>query len=280
MITQAEEEYVKERAYLPEHIPGYVRSVTGGEPFLLEPYLCYVAGEVLIFVAYPLNPSFDEAGMEGIFREAVKRFQPRRAAVMAQAAPGLEGDLSHRDSFYKIDLTDFRVSSKVRNMVRRAGRDLEIEAGGEFKEEHRALISEFLVSHGIDAETRWIYERIPEYARSGSSAVLFQARNSSGELAAFDIADFGASHWAFYMFNFRSARTCVSGASDLLLNAIIDVARRQGKRFLNLGLGINDTVAFFKKKWGGTPFLRHEVLTYRPKPTSLFRSLLEGFKAC
>ncbi len=280
MITRAEEAYVKEQAYLPEHVPGYVRSITGGEPFLLEQYLCYVAEGVLIFVGYPLNHSSDGSVMEEILREAVKRFHPRQAAILTDSVPPLEGDARPPDSYYKIDLADLRTSSKVKNMVRRAGRDLEVAIGGEFTDEHRALISDFLASHPVDDETRWIYERIPDYAASGPSVLLFHARNASGKLVAFDIAEFGARDWAFYMFNFRSALTCVPGASDLLLHAVILEARRQGKSSLNLGLGINSSVAFFKRKWGGFPFLRHQVLVHRPKPSSLFRSLLEGLKAC
>jgi hypothetical protein len=279
-ITRAEEEYVKEQAYLPEHIPGYVQSITGGEPFLLDQYLCYLAEGVLIFVGYPLNHSSDRPRMEEILREAVIRFQPRQAAILTESVPPLEGEPSHPDSYYKINLADFRVPSKVRNMVRRAGRDLEVATGGEFTDEHRVLISDFLGSHCVDEGTRWIYERIPDYAASGPSVLLFDARNASGKLVAFDIAEFGANDWAFYMFNFRSTRTCVPGASDLLLHAVILEARRQGKSSLNLGLGINDRMAFFKKKWGAFPFLRHQVVVHRPKPPSLFRSLLEGLKAC
>jgi hypothetical protein len=279
-ITRAEEEYLKEQAYLPEHIPGYVQSITGGEPFLLDQYLCYLAEGVLIFVGYPLNHSPDRPRMEEILREAVIRFQPRQAAILTESVPPLEGEASHPDSYYKIDLADFRVPSKVRNMVRRAGRDLKLATGGEFTDEHRVLISDFLGSHHVDEETRWIYERIPDYAASGPSVLLFHARNASGKLVAFDIAEFGARDWAFYMFNFRSTRTRVPGASDLLLQAVILEARRQGKSSLNLGLGINDRVAFFKKKWGAFPFLRHQVLVHRPKSPSLFRSLLEGLKAC
>ena len=55
----------------------------------------------------------------------------------------------------------------------------------------------------------------------------------------------------------RSSKRAAPGASDLLLHRIAEDARAEGKRFLNLGLGVNDGVRFFKEKWGGVPFARH-----------------------
>ncbi|MBT9139112.1 MAG: hypothetical protein DDT31_01693 [Syntrophomonadaceae bacterium] len=54
----------------------------------------------------------------------------------------------------------------------------------------------------------------------------------------------------------------MSGASDLILYEIIKTAQEMGKSFVNLGLGINEGVAFFKKKWGGSPFLNYEFCLY------------------
>ena len=40
-----------------------------------------------------------------------------------------------------------------------------------------------------------------------------------------------------------------------LLNALLDEAAGRGHMLLNLGLGINPGVAFFKRKWNARPWL-------------------------
>jgi len=277
MISASEEDFIKDHAYVPEHIPGYVQTISRGEPFLLKDYLCYQAEGFIIFVGYPLKNSFDENKMREILQSAIRRFKPVRVALLSRPVALQPGHPRQLDHYYRLDMTNLRIPSKVKNMVQRAGRELSIEMGGKFSEEHRGLIADFLASHPVDEGTRYIFERIPDYVESGSSAILFNARNPAGELAGFDVADFGARDWAFYMFNFRSSQSYVPGVSDLLLRSLIIETQRQGKSSLNLGLGINPKVAFFKKKWGGLPFLDHQFLVYRPSPPSLFGSLLQGF---
>jgi len=62
--------------------------------------------------------------------------------------------------------------------------------------------------------------------------------------------------------------------SDLLLSEIIESARRKGKRYINLGLAINNGVLFFKQKWGGAPFLNHEFMLYEISRAGIIESLL------
>jgi hypothetical protein len=69
--------------------------------------------------------------------------------------------------------------------------------------------------------------------------------------------DLGAADYAFYLFNFRSGKINVPGASDLLFHEMVNLAQTEGKKALNLGLGINAGVRRFKEKWGGTPFLNY-----------------------
>jgi hypothetical protein len=39
MITRPEERLISTQAYVPEHVPGYVRTTSGAEPCLLGDYL-------------------------------------------------------------------------------------------------------------------------------------------------------------------------------------------------------------------------------------------------
>jgi hypothetical protein len=214
--------------------------------------------------------------MKSALETAIKKYRPSRVAITAPFLPGMGCRKKSVDLYYRLDLTSLRVPSKTKNMVHRAGRELTIDEGTGFGRDHQALIDLFLGSRELEEGTRVIFSRIADYLSSVPAARVFAARDSRGTLAGFDVADFGAGEYAFYLFNFRSPEAAVPGTSDLLLHALIREAQERGKRYLNLGLGINEGVAFFKKKWGGRPFLPHQSLVYRPSPPSIFDLLRKG----
>jgi hypothetical protein len=49
----------------------------------------------------------------------------------------------------------------------------------------------------------------------------------------------------------------------------------EGKKYINLGLGINQGVSFFKEKWGGAVFLPHAFCLYHPPQKGLLEMLLQ-----
>ena len=91
---------------------------------------------------------------------------------------------------------------------------------------------------------------------ASQDAVLFAARNASGRLLAMAVGDYSALCTAFYMFAFRQD-DCPPGVSDALLQALADEAVRRGQGVLNLGLGIDGGITFFKKKWGAFELMPH-----------------------
>ena len=279
MITSKEVEFIREQAHIPEHIIPYGATVSGLEPFLVEGYLYFFQkGKNLIFIGYPLDRPPEPRKMEGVLNGLILSRSPEQAAILAPAVPPAFGRSSGEDHYYSLDIADLKVPPKVANMIRRASRSLVITREKTLGPEHLVLIRSFYASRTIDPGTRTIYQRIPAYLEASPTAAVFSARTGDGRLAAFDIADFWANHYAFYMFNFRSPLHPVPGASDLLLREIIAEAKLQGKGRINLGLGINAGVAFFKTKWGASPFLTHESVLYRPKPPSFLDSLLRGLR--
>ena len=276
MITAAEEDFLKNVAYVPEHMPGYGAAISGGETFLLENYICYRGKEFLIFIGYSLQDPFDETKMEKILAAAIERFSPARVALISPSTGRRDGEGGDSDAYYQLDLATLNIPSKVKNMVQRASQDLQVEKGREFKDEHRQLVADFLGSRRVSEGTHSIFKKIHEYLASVPTARLLSAGGRDGRLAGFDIAEFGAKNYAFYMFNFRSSQNSAPGTSDLLLYELIQEAKQQGKRFVNLGLGVNPGVAFFKKKWGGRPFLNHEFILFEPRRISPFEALLQG----
>lgn len=276
MINRAEASFIEEHAYIPEHLTGYGSLMSGGEPFLVEDFLAYYGRGRLVFIGYPLSANIDESRLTDAFAAAVKRLNPNQTALIAPFIPSLEGTRGKPDLYYRLDLAHFQIRSKVNNMLHRAGRELKVELGRSVEAEHERLIGDFVEAANLEENSRIIFKNIPKYISSVSTGIIFSARDVSGNLIGFDIADFGSKHYAFYMFNLRSRTHSIPGVSDLLLHALIQEARAQGKIAVNMGLGINEGIAFFKKKWGARPFLNHESLYLPLKKSSLFESILQG----
>jgi len=276
MISNTDAQYIFEQAYVPEHLVDYVTAISGAEPFLFEQYLCYTRDEALIFIGYPLGASFNQKQMEASLEAAAKTLKPRIVALVAPTIglSRVKPIQKSSDSYFRLDLGGFIAPPGVQSMLRRASRELSVEAGKEWGKEHGALITEFLSSHEVSDETERIFTRIPEYMASTTTALLLSARNQKGELIALDVADFGSKDYAFYMFNFASREHYIPGASDLLLHELVTIAQQKGKRFINLGLAINAGITFFKQKWGGVSFLNHEFVLYETSRTGIIESLL------
>ncbi len=277
MISTGQQDYIEESAYLPEHVITYVTAISQTEPFLLNDFLVYKKKGYLIFVGYPLKEPFDESKMGRTFEEALTHFRPREIALTAPAIPPYLSEGAHpsSDHYYRLDLSALSISQKLRNMLKRASRELAVEKGQIFSGEHRKMVDDFVRTHPVEESTRLIFQRIEDYLSSSPRTWVFNARNRKGDLVAFDIAEFGSKHYALYMFNFTSPAFYVPGASDLLLSEIIRQAKIEGKRYLNLGLGINPGVTFFKKKWGGVIFLPYAFSMVRPGSREVMDSLLQ-----
>jgi len=266
MITASQEDYIERHAYVPEHIPQYVTAVSQTEPFLFGDFLVYSKKGHLILVGYPLKEPFEEKRMRSVLEDAIKRFNPESVSLIAPSVPSSLNDCVHppSDHYYRLDLSSISISQKLRNMLSRAGRELFVKKNKDFDEEHRNMVEEFLKTHPVDEATRFIFKRIGDYLFSSPTAWVFDARNNSGELVAFDVAESIPMDYILYMFNFSSASLYVPGASDLLLSKVIQQAKTEKKKYINLGLGINPGVTFFKEKWGGVAFLPYASCLYHP----------------
>ncbi len=276
MITTAQEDYIELHAYVPEHIPQYVAPISQAEPHLVGEFLVYTKKDLFVLVGYPLNGAFEAKRLEETLADAIGRFKPESVSLIAPAIPrSLQQEPpSPTDHYYRLDLSTVSISQKLRNMLARAGRELSVGKSLGFDQEHKKIVEEFLENHRLDESTRFIFRRIDTYLCSSKTASVFEARTVDGDLVAFDIADFKPRDYAVYMFNFRSQTHYTPGASDLLLSAVIGQATAEGKKYINLGLGINRGVTFFKAKWGGAAFLPHAFCLYRPPRKGILEMLL------
>ncbi|MBW2307906.1 MAG: hypothetical protein JRG73_13355 [Deltaproteobacteria bacterium] len=255
MLSSEELSLIYRRAYVPEHLPGYVVAVSAAEPHLHGEYLCFTRGTHLIFIGYPLG--MDVQDTPRFYKSACERFHPATVAIIAPQLwlPAQTYQSQPEDSYYRLELPLGPIDPEVAYMVRRAAREIRVTQG-RFGKEHKRLVKDFLSRHELSREHRLIFERIPHYLKTSEAARLLEARKGD-ILVAFTIVDLGSANYAFYLFNFRSVEASVPGASDLLFQEMAELARSEGKAAINLGLGIHPGVRNFKEKWGGTPFLPH-----------------------
>jgi hypothetical protein len=267
MLNDQEIKWIHRQAYLPEHLPDYVRAVSGAEPFLHRNYLYFLNKKHLIFNGYPLESDADPPAR--IYDFICERCQPTTVAVIASAIwlPAEQYEQLTTDSYYRLELPLTPLDATVAYMLRRAQSELKVTRGS-FGKEHKKIIKAFLAGHNFTRQQKYLFKHIPQYLKASNSAVLFEARRDK-ELVAFNIVDLGAADFGFYLFSFRSGKINVPGASDLLFHEMVNLVQTEGKKAVNLGLGVNAGIRRFKEKWGGVPFLPYVSAMIRRGPVDL-----------
>lgn len=262
MLNSEEREIIFQHAYIPEHLEEYVCSISEGEPFFYDGYLYFLKENHMIFIGYPLNKTFKEKEANDILTELILKHKIKTIALISEIKLNVKGDLlvESSDYYYMLDLSSLSINKKLKNCVNRALREIAVEISKNFTSEHSKIIDEYLRMEKFDNYTRYIFTKIPDYISKSKTSLLLNARARNGSLVGFNVLDLGSLRYAFYMFNFISRKQYIPGTSDLLMYEMIKIARQKGKEFINLGLGINEGVTFFKKKWSGKIFLNYQFI--------------------
>lgn len=267
MLNSEQRSWVYQHAYLPEHLPGYVESISGAKPHLYSNFLCFSRKRHLIFIGYPLGSK--PGDLIGTYDFACKHFQPSTVSIIAPKIwlPPKTFEKQPEDNYYRLDLPLGRLNPEVAYMVRRAKKEVSITYG-EFGKEHLRLVNDFLSRHDLTPEQRYIFKHISHYLKDSKTSKIIEARKEN-RLVAFNIVDIGSVDYAFYLFNFRSVTENVPGASDLLFYEMVSLAQSKEKGAINLGLGIHPGIRRFKEKWGGVYFLPYASALIRRQPPEL-----------
>ena len=258
MMTLQEEEYIRENAYVPEHVISLMVGISQAQPFFQEGYLFFLKDDWLILVGYPLGREFQEEAFSRVLEKAQQEFQP---ATIFFIAPGIPKNLLPRvqkretDEYYKLDLRRSGIKRSLQREVEKASRLLRVDKNREWSPEHAALTREFLEKEGMNPRARELYLRMPKVLARSETSQALSARDSKGNLSAFFVVDLGAQKFATYVVGCYSLSHYLPHASDLLFHEMIGLAREQEKEYIHLGLGVNEGIRRFKKKWGGVPDL-------------------------
>lgn len=279
MITSEEEQTILARAYVPEHSVELVTGISGGEPFLLEEYFCCRTERSLIVVGYPLEQDFELGRFERFLDRAIKFFQPARVSLIAPRAPmSFRSALVERetDSYYTLQLPAPLPGGTLGRVVRKGRETGSVEHAKELTEAHRDLAREFLERIDQPPRISELLWRMWDYVQVAKDGLVLNAWDRNGRLAAFFVVDFAPKDFATYITGCHSKRNYLPGASDVLVSEIINLSTKSGKRFIHLGIGVNNGIRRFKEKWGGLPTLPYELCELVVKKPSLIAALLSG----
>ncbi len=264
-LTPEQEADVLARAYVPEHIPCLMAGISGATPFLVADHLCLAGADWLIFVGYPLDGAFSVERCAAAVAQARAMLRP---ATLWFIGPEVPADLAaecrdrQTDVYYRLNLPA-AIRPALRREVRVASKSLTVTAGRAFTAEHAALTDELLARAALPPLVAALYRAMPEYLARSSSAVVLDARDAAGRLAAFTVVEGAAHAFDAYVLGAYSRRHYAPHASDLLAATMIERAQAAGKRWLDLGLGVNAGIRRFKEKWGAAPALAYEFCQWQ-----------------
>ena len=277
MLTAEQKNYILSNAYIPEHCVGLMTYLSGGEPFLLDDYFCCCKKDWVILIGYPFERDFDVANLECTIEKTKKQFHPR---ILSLITPELPSSISKTcqesdsDHYYTLEVKSPVVRSVVRRNLKKARQALEFERSGSMHKSHHVLMDEFVDRINPPVRVKNLMSKIPGYVAQSDSAFVLNAWDCQNQLAAFYIIDLAASDFSNYIIGCYSKRNYVLGASDLLLDELIKLSDEFAKRYIHLGLGVNEGIRRFKSKWGAKPTRRYEMCELVLRKPSLIDTLL------
>ena len=262
MLTLEEENYILANAYVPEHIPALITSLSAGEPFLFDDHVVCRKGHWIIFVGYPLKQKFDLAIFEDILKKIKRKFKPGCISIIApKLSERICGHCRETDSdyYYTLDIRNPVIPSPVKRNLRKAAQRLTLECAARMGDAHQELMREFLNRVNPPERVKALLFKIPQYVGTAPHSFVLNAWCAKEKLAAFYVVDFAAQDFGNYIVGCYSKKNYVVGASDLLLSELIKLSREHDKVYIHLGLGISDGIRRFKEKWGARPFCSYEM---------------------
>lgn len=262
MLTSQEENYILSNAYVPEHIPALITSLSAGEPFLFDDRFVCCKENWLIIIGYPLRQPFDTARLEDFLEEAKKKFRPGRISIIAPELP--ERMRTHcretnNDYYYTLDVRNPVMRSPVKRNLKKAAQQLTIECAVRMGAAHQALMREFVERADPPERVKSLLFKMPQYVGAAPHSFVLNAWCAGEKLAAFYVIDFAAKNFGNYIVGCYSKKNYVIGASDLLLFELIKLSREYDKDCIHLGLGISSGIRRFKEKWGAKPSLSYQM---------------------
>lgn len=284
------------RAAVPEHSVAFMQAMSGGRAFCVDDYLFLAAEDWLMAIGYPLLDAGDAADAallpepreyavnsdaSAAFESALDRalaLTGARACWLAAPAvpPRLSANVENRDVFFMLPC-DAPVPAALRRPVARASERLRVTEDRAFAAAHRRLWAEFLSRANMRSNVRELYART-EAVLAASRAAEDKAEGGrplldlrllsawDGErLCAALLLDYSPKAFCSYIIGAHSRENYSPHATDLLFASMLKSCAAEGKAYVHLGLGVNEGISRFKKKWGGREALPYVMASWTEK---------------
>ena len=262
-------------AAVPEQVVAYVSAVAGSRPRMIADCVGYASDGTLLLVGYPLHDPRDVNAMTAAVGQALNMSGLERLTVIGPARPpqAPEKAMMAQDSYYALPVPAPPPGQKLRNLLHRARRELNVVQGRRLENDHTALVQRYLDERRLAAGTRHIFGQLARYIETSAGSRVVSGRLADGRLAAFAVGEFAPLATAFFMFCFRDPELAPPGSADLVLESLLEEAHQRGHSRMNLGLGVNVGIGFFKRKWGAEPFLPYVEVSWELKPRGFLSKL-------
>lgn len=277
MLSSEQKHYILTRAYVPEHTVGLITYLSGGEPFLIDDFFACRTKDWVILIGYPFEGESNPVDVERAVDKIKKQFNPEFLSLIAPELPSsilhncLESDSDH---YYTLEVKNPVIRSVVQRNLKKARKALRVEQASDMEQSHRELMDEFIQRVHPPARVINMMSKLPGYLDECENAVVLNAWDLRNSLSAFYVIDLAAADFSNYIIGCYSRKNYVLGASDLLLEELIQLSAEFKKRYIHLGLGVNEGIRRFKTKWGAKPTRRYEMCELRLRKPSLIKTIL------
>ena len=257
--------HVLEHAQVPEHSPAFMCAMSGGSFFVRGDYCFLAAQDWLMALGYPLQNAYSPEAFEAALRTALEQTGARDCWCIApELPPRLLPHAVDADEFFLLP-AHAAPPARLRRPLERARGCLRVDMTTRFGPQHRRLWAEFTARVPLAPQARELFART-EQVMGTPELVLLNAWDEQDRLAACLLLDFAPRHFASYIIGAHSRNPYTPHASDLLIAALLDEARKRGKDYIHLGLGVHDGLRRFKRKWGAVPALAYRMAAWKEQP--------------
>ena len=261
---------------VPEHSRPLLEALSGGTSFLIDGYL-FVSGEDwLMAIGYPLEGESEVSRLERALQEAVRRTGATDCFLIAPELPLRLRDSEQDSDVYYTLAASSPIPSRLRGPVRHAREVLRVDETREFTAEHRRLWLEFMGRVPLPPRIRQLYTSTASALRADSGMRLLNAWDREGHLAACLVLEYSLPNHVGYILGAHSKVHYTPHAPDLLFAEMKERALAEGKSEILLGLGVNEGITRFKRKWGGVQGSAYHLASWHEDKEDVAEVLMQA----
>lgn len=274
MLTESETQLILSEGYVPEHSLDLMVSLSAAKPGILDGFVYFVGRNLVILVGYPIGKPFNAMDLDKVVSQLTERFNPTRISLIAPDLPSrLSCGVLEQDMYYVIPLVDYHPKPALVRHAEKAAQTIRLELSRTYTGEHQALALEMISRGGLTPRVEALFANIGAFVTQTQSARVLNAWTHKSKLSAFYVLDLAPRHFSVYVIGGHSKKHYVPRASDLLFHEMIELSKSHNKTLIHLGLGVNEGICRFKKKWGGVPFLPYHTCDITMRGPSLLESV-------